>query len=160
MLDNIYIYMYYLKSNFVWILWLNDNELMIHFITKKEKKNIFLTIYSSSSSFLRCLFTFVWWPSILFYMFFVVFFYKGCQTTLSYDCIFVKVAYCFSQQNNFVTCLRKYTLNSCAVNTIIVYIKCMNAVCFINQTEYLKKVPSTGIQVNCEQMFTMIGSWS
>lgn len=160
MLDNIYIYMYYLKSNFVWILWLNDNELMIHFITKKEKKNIFLTIYSSSSSFLRCLFTFVWLPSILFYMFFVVFFYKGCQTTLSYDCIFVKVAYCFSQQNNFVTCLRKYTLNSCAVNTIIVYIKCMNAVCFINQTEYLKKVPSTGIQVNCEQMFTMIGSWS
>lgn len=152
--------MYYLKSNFVWILWLNDNELMIHFITKKEKKNIFLTIYSSSSSFLRCLFTFVWWPSILFLYVFVVFFYKGCQTTLSYDCIFVKVAYCFSQQNNFVTCLRKYTLNSCAVNTIIVYIKCMNAVCFVNQTEYLKKVPSTGIQVNCEQMFTMIGSWS
>lgn len=159
MLDNIYRYMYYLKSNFVWILWLNDNELIIHFIIKREK-NIFLTIYSSSSSFLRlsvhfCLITF----HFILYDF-VVFFYKGCQTTLSYDCIFVKVAYCFSQQNNFVTCLRKYTLNSCAVNTIIVYIKCMNAVCFVNQTEYLKKVPSTGIQVNCEQMFTMIGSWS
>lgn len=159
MLDNIYRYMYYLKSNFVWILWLNDNELIIHFIIKKRKKHIFnnpfiiFKFFTLSVHF--CLITF----HFILYVF-VVFFFKGCQTTLSYDCIFVKVVYCFSQQNNFVTCLRKYALNSCAVNTIIVYIKCMNAVCFINQTEYLKKVPSTGIQVNCEQMFTMIGSWS
>lgn len=159
MLDNIYRYMYYLKSNFVWILWLNDNELIIHFIIKKRKKHIFNNLFIIFKFFTLsvhfCLITF----HFILYVF-VVFFYKGCQTTLSYDCIFVKVAYCFSEQNNFVTCLRKYTLNSCAVNTTIVYIKCMNAVCFINQTEYLKKVPSTGIQVNCEQMFTMIGSWS
>lgn len=159
MLDKIYRYMYYLKSNFVWILWLNDNELIIHFIIKKRKKlifnNLFIIFKFFTLSVHFCLITF----HFILYVF-VVFFFKGCQTTLSYDCIFVKVAYCFSQQNNFVTCLRKYTLNSCAVNTIIVYIKCMNAVCFINQTEYLKKVPSTGIQVNCEHMFTMIGSWS
>lgn len=159
MLDNIYIYMYYLKSNFVWILWLIIMNLWYILSKKKRKKHIFNNLFIIFKFFTLsvyfCLMTF----HFILYVF-VVFFFKGCQTTLSYDCIFVKVAYCFSQQNNFVTCLRKYTLNSCAVNTIIVYIKCMNAVCFINQTEYLKKVPSTGIQVNCEQMFTMIGSWS
>lgn len=77
MFDNIYRYMYYLKLNFVWILWLNDNEFIIYFIIKKRKKYIFNNLFIIFKFFML----FVYFCLIIFYLIlyvFVVFFYKGC----------------------------------------------------------------------------------